>query len=69
MLWFFITLIYLIVFLRGIDVYRHRRPLEEYELIKLAQKRQRNRALKEYDFTRIEIQADSSEKKAMKSQG
>jgi hypothetical protein len=69
MLSFSIGLILLITFVWGFDVYAHRRPLEDNELLRLAQKRQRNQALIAYRFSRLRFQADLSVKKMMKSEG
>jgi hypothetical protein len=67
-LWFFGAIVALFITFWGIDVYRHRHPLQPDELIKLAKKRQRNRALSEYGFSTSPRAADPAEKKAMKSQ-
>lgn len=61
--------ILLLITIWGIDVYRHRHPLNQAELASLALKRQRNLALIEYDFSNRPRLVDPAEKKAMRSQG
>lgn len=68
-LWFFGAIIAVILLLWGIDVYRHRHPLDPNEVLSLARKRQRNRALFEFRFSTTQRPADPVEKKAMKSRG
>jgi hypothetical protein len=69
LLWFCGALVALLILIWGIDVYRHRHPLELAEIIQLARKRQRNLALLKYRFSTFPQPADPVEKKAMKSQG
>ncbi|MGO8928322.1 MAG: hypothetical protein ACLQU3_15750 [Limisphaerales bacterium] len=59
----------LLALIWAIDVYRHRHPLNNEEILSLSRKRQRNRALSVFDFSTIEQPADAAEKKAMRGQG
>lgn len=68
-IWFIGAVAALTVLGWGIDVYRHRHPLTTQEMLTLARKRQRNRALSLFDFSTIQRAADPVEKKAMKSHG
>jgi hypothetical protein len=53
----------------GIDVFCHRHPLTADEVVLLAEKWRRNRALSEYQFSTYQQIADAAEKKAMKGMG
>ena len=64
-----VILIAVIALCFGIDVFLHRHPLTADEVIQLAQKWRRNRALSEYQFSRYQQVADAAEKKAMKGMG
>lgn len=69
-LWSIAGGVVLFLFIRWvIDVYRHRDPLDEFEILRLSRKRQRSRAFAKYDFSTESQVADPAEKKAMKSQG
>ena len=68
-LWFLVGLLALIALLWAIDLFQHRHPLEKDELMRLAQKRRRNKALQEYNFSTVQIKADPADKKAMDSEG
>lgn len=67
--WFFGAVAAFFVLVRTVDVYRHRHPLSNQEILVLSKKRQRNRALLKFNFSTLPRPADSVEKKAMKSQG
>lgn len=68
-LWFIGAIVGIFVLIWTIDVYRHRHPLTIQEILALSRKRQRNRALREFDFSTMPRPADAVEKKAMNSQG
>jgi len=65
--WFFGAVVAFFVLIWGVDVYRHRHPLNNQEILALSRKRQRNRALRKFDFSTMQRPADAAEKKAMKS--
>ncbi len=68
-LWFFSAVIALVLIIWGVDVFRHRHPLESDEVLTLSRKRQRNRSLWKYKFSTMQRPADPAEKKAMKRHG
>ena len=69
MLYLLVAIVALVFLCYGIGVFRNRHPLTRDEVIQLAQKRRRKRALLEYQFCSKQLAADVAEKKAMKSVG
>ncbi len=67
--WFSGAVVAFFVLIWAVDVYRHRHPLNNQEILALSMKRQRIRALRKFDFSTMQRPADAAEKKAMKSQG
>lgn len=68
-LWFIGAAVSVVALIWSVDVYRHRHPLDEQEILVLSKKRQRNQTLRKFDFSTSPRPADAAEKKAMKSQG
>ena len=68
-LWFVAAVIGIFLIVWAIDVYRHRHPLNIQEVLALSRKRQRNRALLKFDFSKMQRLADAAEKKSMRSKG
>lgn len=66
---FFIGPPVLVLIIWVTDVYRHRHPLTDEEVLALAKKRARNRALSEHAYSVQQQIADPEEKKAMKHAG
>lgn len=67
--WFLGAVVVFFVLFWAVDVYRHRHPLNNQEILALSRKRQRNQALSKFDFSTLQRPADAAEKKAMKSHG
>lgn len=68
-LWFFGAVVAFFTIIWTVDVYRHRHPLNNLEIVALSRKRQRNRALAKFDFSTMPRPAGADEKKAMKAEG
>ena len=63
-LWFVIVIMTIYGLIRSIDLYRNRNPLNSDELLQLAEKRQRNQALFEYQFSKNPKPVDPVKKKS-----
>lgn len=57
------------VAVKAFDFLANCHPLSDSEVLDLAEKRRRDRALEKYDFSNMELSADPSEKKSMKASG
>jgi len=62
-------LIGLLVIVRLIDLFVNRHPLDEHEVLRLAEKRRRQRALRSFEFSKARFVADPAQKKSMRGNG
>lgn len=69
LLYFVLGFLLLHSFVYGVDVYLHRHPLTQTQLVALARKRKRIRDLQEFAFNNSPVYAEPDEKSAMDASG